>query len=125
MDSTAAEDETRPAKRARLTTPSAAGDDADLISGLDDDVLLRILALVQWCPTRRARARSRGGGAASGHASPRSASPPLGRRPAPPNRAPPWNDTFPSSTTSLPGVCNLTAPSRAWRSLIPRTLRTA
>ncbi|CAN6179217.1 unnamed protein product [Urochloa humidicola] len=48
MDSPAAEaDETRASKRARLTTPSAAGDDdADLISGLDDDVLLRILALV-------------------------------------------------------------------------------
>ncbi|CAN6233567.1 unnamed protein product [Urochloa humidicola] len=42
----AEEDETRAAKRARLTTPSAAGDDADLISGLDDDVLLRILALL-------------------------------------------------------------------------------
>ncbi|CAN6190818.1 unnamed protein product [Urochloa humidicola] len=46
MDSAAAEDETRAAKRARLTTQSAAGDDADLISGLDDDVLLRVLALV-------------------------------------------------------------------------------
>ncbi|CAN6179223.1 unnamed protein product [Urochloa humidicola] len=47
MDSTAAEEvDTRAAKRARLTTPSAAGDDADLISGLDDDVLLRVLALV-------------------------------------------------------------------------------
>ncbi|CAL5036925.1 unnamed protein product [Urochloa decumbens] len=42
MDATAAEeDETRAAKRARLT-PSTA----DLISGLDDDVLLRVLGLV-------------------------------------------------------------------------------
>ncbi|CAL5051214.1 unnamed protein product [Urochloa decumbens] len=45
MDSTAAEDETRAAKRARLT-PSAAGGDADLISGLDDGVLLHVLGLV-------------------------------------------------------------------------------
>ncbi|CAN6172637.1 unnamed protein product [Urochloa humidicola] len=45
MDSTAVEDDTPNAKRARLT-PSAAGDNADLISGLDDDVLLRVLALV-------------------------------------------------------------------------------
>ncbi|CAL5051203.1 unnamed protein product [Urochloa decumbens] len=45
MDSTAAADEARAAKRARLT-PYAAGGDADLISGLDDDVLLRVLGLV-------------------------------------------------------------------------------
>ncbi|CAN6190839.1 unnamed protein product [Urochloa humidicola] len=47
MDSTAAEeDETRDTKRARLSPPAAAGDDgADLISGLGDDVLLRVLML--------------------------------------------------------------------------------
>ncbi|CAN6214988.1 unnamed protein product [Urochloa humidicola] len=42
MDSTA--EDARVAKRARLT-PSA-GDDADMISGLDDDVLLRVLGLM-------------------------------------------------------------------------------
>ena len=45
MDSTA--EGARDAKRARLTpSPPAPGDDADLISGLDDDVLLRVLGRV-------------------------------------------------------------------------------
>ena len=43
MDSTAGED-ARAAKRARVMTPPAG--DADLISGLDDDVLLRVLGRV-------------------------------------------------------------------------------
>ncbi|OEL32762.1 hypothetical protein BAE44_0006218 [Dichanthelium oligosanthes] len=45
MDSTAPEEDARDAKRARLRTPSA-GDLVDRISGLDDDVLLRVLGLV-------------------------------------------------------------------------------
>ncbi|CAN6202432.1 unnamed protein product [Urochloa humidicola] len=53
MGSTAEDARERDAKRARLT-PSA-GDDVDLISGLDDDVLLRVLGLV---PDARDAARA-------------------------------------------------------------------
>jgi hypothetical protein len=94
-NSTAADAQARSTKRARLN-PSVG--DVDRISGLDDDVLLRVLGLVlsrqclgRWTRVPALRFASR----APGRRWP--------RQPAAPNSLPPWSGMSPSSTASSPG----------------------
>ncbi|RLM56230.1 hypothetical protein C2845_PM10G03490 [Panicum miliaceum] len=110
MGSTAAaEEDARVAKRARLAPPAG---DADLISGLDDDVLLRVLGLAGDArdAARTGALSRRWLGLWTRAPALRFASQPGGF----------WSGTPPPSTPPSPGAPDPAAPSSACRSRTPR-----